>query len=256
MKKYSAKALSELAGVSVRTLHHYDGIGLLKPAIRTDTRYRLYGENELLRLQQILFYKELDFSLKEIIYMLDDTDFDPVKALESHKQALISKQKRISIMLNTIEKTVLNLKGKKMITEQDLYKGFSTEKATKIRNEAIEKYGKEKIEISENYLKKMSTEQLEQLKNEQKEIFRNLFELSDKEPESKIVQMEISRHYKNIRKFWGTDGISDTQWKAYVGLGKLYVADARYTSIHDTAQPHFAIFLLEAMTYFSNTQLK
>mgnify|MGYP000865807544 FL=1 len=110
MKKYSAKGLSKLAGVSVRTLHHYDEIGLLKPAIRTEAKYRLYGENELLKLQQILFFKELDFSLKEIIDILDDPDFDLTVALESHKQALISKQERISVMLNTIEKTVLNLK--------------------------------------------------------------------------------------------------------------------------------------------------
>lgn len=256
MKKYSAKGLSKLAGVSVRTLHHYDEIGLLKPAIRTEAKYRLYGENELLKLQQILFYKELDFSLKEIIDILDDPDFDLIKAFESHKQALISRQKRISLMLNTIEKTVLNLKGKKMITNEELYEGFSTEKVTKIRSEAIEKYGEEKVETSENYLKKLSKEQLEQLKNEQKEIFINLFDYSDKEPESEIVQMEIARHYKNTRKFWGTDGSSVSQWKEYKGLGELYIADERFTMIDGKAQPEFAIFLSKAMTYFANTQLK
>lgn len=80
MKEYSVKGLSKIAGVSVRTLHHYDKIGLLKPAIRTEARYRLYGENELLKLQQILFYKELDFSLNEIINILNDPDFDLMKA--------------------------------------------------------------------------------------------------------------------------------------------------------------------------------
>jgi DNA-binding transcriptional MerR regulator len=256
MKKYSAKGLSKLAGVSVRTLHHYDEIGLLNPAIRTEAKYRLYGENELLKLQQILFYKELDFSLKEIIDILNDPDFDLIKAFESHKQALISRQKRISVMLNTIEKTVLNLKGKKMISNEELYEGFSTEEVTKIRNEAIEKYGEEKVETSENYLKKLSKELLEQLKNEQKEIFKNLFDFSDKEPESEVVQMEIARHYKNTRKFWGTDGSSVSQWKEYKGLGELYIADERFTMIDGKTQPEFAIFLSKAMTYFVNTQLK
>ncbi len=256
MKKYSAKGLSKLAGVSVRTLHHYDEIGLLKPAIRTEARYRLYGENELLKLQQILFYKELDFSLKEITDILDDPDFDLIKAFESHKQDLISRQNRISLMLNTIDKTVLNLKGKKMITNEELYEGFSREKVKKIRSEAIEKYGEQKVEKSESYLKKLSKEQLEQLKNEQKEIVKNLFGFSDKDPESEIVQMEIARHYKNTRKFWGTDGSSLSQWKEYKGLGELYIADEHFTMIVGKTQPEFAIFLSKAMTYFANTQLK
>ena len=256
MKKYSAKELANLAGVSVRTLHHYDEIGLLKPAIRTEAKYRLYGENELLKLQQILFYKELDFSLKEIIHILDDPDFDLIKALESHREALISRQERILVMLNTIKKTMLNLKGKKMITNEELYKGFSAEKATEIRNEAIEKFGEEKVATSENYLKKLSKEQFEQLINEQKEIFKNLFDLSDKEPESQVVQLEMARHYKNTRKFWGTDGNSDSQWKEYKGLGELYISDERFTMIDGKAQPEFARFLSKAMICFANTQLK
>ncbi|MBA4145294.1 MAG: MerR family transcriptional regulator, partial [Cytophaga sp.] len=88
MVSYSVKELSEIAGVSVRTLHLYDEIGLLKPSTRTEARYRLYGENELLRLQQILFYKELGISLEEIRSILDDPEFDLLQALESHKVAL------------------------------------------------------------------------------------------------------------------------------------------------------------------------
>ncbi len=256
MKKYSAKGLSELAGVSVRTLHHYDKIGLLKPAIRTKAKYRLYGENELLKLQQILFFKELDFTLKEIVDILDKPDFDLIKVLESHKRALVLKQKRISIMLNTIEKTVLNLKGKKMITNKELYEGFSTENVTKIRDEAIEKYGEEKVLKSEAFLKKLSSEQIEQLKNEQKEIFKNLFDLSGKEPESEEVQMEIARHYRNTRKFWGTDGSSDSQWEEYKGLGELYISDERFTVINGNAQPEFARFLAKAIAHFTNLQLQ
>lgn len=256
MKKYSAKGLSKIAGVSVRTLHHYDEIGLLKPAIRTEAKYRLYGEDELLKLQQILFFKELDFPLKEIIDILDNPDFDVMKALKSHQQALISRQERISIMLNTIEKTVSNLKGKKMITDKELYEGFSKENVTKIRNEAIENYGLEKVETSENYLKKLSKEQLEQLKDEQMRIFRGLFELSDKDFKCDVVQIEISRHYKNIRKYWGTDGSSNTQWREYKGLGELYIADERFTMIDGKVQSEFARFLSNAMTYFANTQLK
>ncbi len=256
MKKYTAKGLSKLAGVSVRTLHHYDHIGLLKPAIRTEAKYRLYGENELLKLQQILFFKELDFSLKEIIDILDNPGFDLIEALESHKQALVTKQGRISDMLRTIEKTVLNLKEKKMITDDELYDGFPKGKAKEIRGQAIEKYGIETIETSETYLKKLSKEQLRRLKDEQKEIFKTLFGISTKEPEDESVQLEIARHYKNVRRFWGTDGSVDSQWRAYKGLGDLYIADERFSMIDGKAQPEFALFLSKAMAHFAITQLK
>ncbi|WP_343702573.1 MerR family transcriptional regulator [Chitinophaga sp.] len=96
MDNYSVKKLARLAGVSVRTLHLYDKMGLLEPSVRTQARYRLYGEKELLRLQQILFYRELDFPLKEIRDILDDPTFDLAQALEGHKKALQARQERIA----------------------------------------------------------------------------------------------------------------------------------------------------------------
>lgn len=255
MKKYSAKSLSKLAGVSVRTLHHYDKIGLLKPAIRTEAKYRLYGENELLRLQQILFYKELEFSLQEIMDILNDPDFNLVQALKNHKQVLITKQERILVLLNTIEKTMFNLKSKKMITDKELYEGFSKDEIKTIHKESVEKYGLDVIKTSEKFLKKLSKEEVDTLKNVQKEIFRNLYNLSKNSPESEVVQLEISRHYKNIRQFWGTDGNNNSQKKEYKGLGKLYIEDQRFTMIEGNPQPEFARFLSESMSYFANTQL-
>ena len=113
MTHYSVKQLSKLAGVSVRTLHHYDRIGLLKPAFRSDKGYRFYGRNELLQLQQILFFKELDFPLKEIREIINDPNFDLVSALEFHKKQLLLRSKRLDELLATIEKTILiNLKTK------------------------------------------------------------------------------------------------------------------------------------------------
>jgi len=246
MKKYSAKELSNLAGVSVRTLHYYDEIGLLKPA---------HGENELLKLQQILFYKELDFSLKEIIDILNNPDYDLVQALESHHLALLSKQDNISKMLDTIEKTLLKLKGKAMMKDKELYEGFSSEEIKDMRKEVTDKYGKEELARSENYLKQLSKYEFEQLKKDQKEIFNNLFGLSKELPESEKVQNEISRHYENIRKFWGTYGSSDAQAEQYKGLGELYIHDERYTKVDGKAQPDFANFLSKAMTFFVKNNL-
>src|SRR5580704_4516137 len=104
--RYSVRQLAGLAGVSVRTLHVYDEMGLLKPSVRTDAGYRQYGEAELLRLQQILFYKELDLSLKQIAEILDDPGFDLVEALVGHRIALSARRDRLTTLLNTIEATI------------------------------------------------------------------------------------------------------------------------------------------------------
>lgn len=143
-----------------------------------------------------------------------------------------------------------------MITEQELYDGFPKDEQKNIRKEAVQKYGINAIEKAEYYLKKLSKDELEKLKEEQKNIFSVLLDNSTNDPENEFVQMEISRHYKNIRKFWGTDGSSDSQWREYKGLGELYIADERFTMVEGKAQPSFAIFLSKAMSYFADTQLK
>ena len=96
MKTLTVKKLAEISGVSVRTLHYYDQIGLLRPSVRTEKKYRLYGNDELLRLQQILFFRELDFPLKDILEMMDEPNYDLVKALMQHESALLNRKRRIS----------------------------------------------------------------------------------------------------------------------------------------------------------------
>lgn len=255
MVNYSVKKLSKLAGVSVRTLHLYDQIGLLKPSTRTEARYRMYGEKELLRLQQILFYKELDFPLQEICRILDDANFDLIQALESHKEALQSKQNRIATLLSTIDKTMVKLKNGVMLKHEELYEGLPKETAEAYRNEAIDKYGTEVVEHSENQLRKLSKQDFAGLIAESKEITNALVSLMGEEPTSNVVQKQIARHYQSIRMFWGTAGSSDLQAEAYKGLGELYVNDERYTTNDGKSNPDFAVFMRNAMSYFVDTQL-
>src|SRR5512141_1044283 len=102
----TVKQLSTLAGVTPRTLHHYDEIGLLKPSRVGANGYRYYGEEALLRLQQILFYRELDMPLEDIRKIMGRRDFDVLSALESHKQALKKKMERTSRLLKTVDHTI------------------------------------------------------------------------------------------------------------------------------------------------------
>jgi len=255
-KQYTVKQLARLAGVSVRTLHLYDQMDLLKPAIRTEARYRLYGEAELLRLQQILFYREMDIPLQEIGEILDDPDFDLLRALENHKQTLIQKGKRIEALLLTIDKTIQHVKGGIMLKHEELYECLPKEKAETWRKEAIEKYGEEKVMQSENALRKMSKPELDALIKSQHENRDALVALMHEDPTSEKVQVLIAQHYTIIRKFWGTEHLADRQAEAYKGLGQLYLDDDRFSMVAGKPKREYVLFLQKAMTYYADTQLK
>lgn len=256
MKQYSVKQLAKLAGVSVRTLHLYDELNLLKPATRTEARYRMYGETELLRLQQILFYKELDFPLQAIAEILNDPHFDLIQALEGHKVALHQRQERIQTLLATVDKTIHSLKTEQMLSHEELYEGLPKETAEIYRKEALTKYGTAEVEHSENHLRSLGKEGFQQLKAEMEDIATKLVALMQEDPQSALVQQQIVRHYHNIRGFWGTSGSLDLQAEAYAGLGDLYVADERFTMVDGKANPAYAQFLQKAMRYFADTQLR
>lgn len=240
----------------MRTLHLYDQKGLLKPETRTSAGYRLYGEKELLRLQQVLFYKELDFSLEKIKNILDNPSFDLIKALESHKSALAARKSRITTLIATINKTISNLKVGTMLSHDELYEGLPKEQAETYREEAIKKYGQEEVERSENYLRSLGKGGFEALKADSEAIRKRLFILKNQDPESNVVQEEISRHYQNIRQFWGTQFLEDKQADAYKGLGELYLQDERFTLIEGKPQSEFAAFLCKAMCFYAETSLK
>ncbi|GAB3272222.1 MerR family transcriptional regulator [Larkinella harenae] len=255
MRTYSVKKLASLAGVSVRTLHHYDRLGLLKPSIRTEARYRLYGEKELIRLQQILFYKELDFSLHEIRRVLEDPDFDLVDALKSHKAALRERRDRLTTLLGTIDKTISKLKGETdMLTDEELYAGFSKEQAESYRQEAVAKYGKKTVEESENQLRQLSKADFAAVKAEGEEVAKTLAGLMHKAPADPAVQQQVARHFAFIKKMWGPSVCNGDTLTAYRGLAQLYVDDPRYTSQNGEPNPAYAQFLSNAMIYFVDSQ--
>jgi DNA-binding transcriptional MerR regulator len=254
--RYSVRQLARLAGVSVRTLHVYDELDLLKPSVRTDAGYRQYGEAELLRLQQILFYKELDLPLKRIAEILDDPDFDLVKALTSHKIALTARRNRVDILLNTIDATIDHLKNKTMSNFEKLYEGMPREEAMALRREAIDNWGEAAIRKSEDALLGMGKERLEQLKADQKDVMLRLRALRQADPQSDAVQAQIGRHHEMIRGFWGLSGEEAIKAKAYKGLGDLYVSDDRYMTEDGRADPEFAAFMRAAMGYFADNRLE
>lgn len=252
MKQYAVNKLAKLAGVSVRTLHYYDQIGLLTPSVRTSAGYRMYGEAELLRLQQILFYRELDVELKDIGSILDDPGFDLIHALEGHRQMLLSKKERIEALIATVEKTIFHLKNNVNMNVEDLYAGLPKEQAEAWRREAQEKWPGQ-VAHAEKQLLEMDKDSYQQLQEGFKANWEKLASLSHLDPASQQVQQEIAIHYGYILQFWGKTG---NQAEAYNGLGDLLATDERYMQVNGLANPAFGGFMQQAIRIYVQQKLQ
>jgi DNA-binding transcriptional MerR regulator len=252
MKIYTVSRLAKLAGVSVRTLHHYDEIGLLKPSFRSESGYRKYQREDLLRLQQILFYRELDFSLTEIKDMLDDPDYDEVQALINHRKSIEQRIERLSSLLNTIDKTINHYKEETMVlTDEELYEGFSKEQIERYNKEVDEKYDPELVKTSRERMSRMSRREWHETKDEGEKISKDLAEfMGNASPDSKEVQAVIKRHHTWIEKFYPANA------ETYKGLGRTYVENHEFREYYDKFRPGLAAFICAAMEYFADIQLK
>lgn len=250
MAAYTVHQVAEMAGVSVRTLHHYDQIGLLKPASRTAAGYRLYREEELLRLQQILLFRQLDVPLETIRSILDDPAFDPIEALEAHRRTLEAQAARLTQLLQTIDRTMQRIKGDKMaLTDEELYEGLPKEQSERWRREAREKYGADVVEASEQRARQMSKEAWNALKAEGDAVTRGLAALMERDPGDPEVQALIARHYAWVDHFWHPTA------EAYRGLGQLYVENDEFRAQYDAYRPGLADFMQAAMNYYADHTL-
>lgn len=250
MERYTVSIVAKISGVTIRTLQHYDKIGLLKPFERARSGYRYYSKNELYRLQQILFFKELGFSLKKITHLLDDPTFDVEEALIYQREELEQRKIRLNLLLNTIDKTIQQLKEEnKMITDEELYEGFSEEEVSAWKKEVEEKYDADVVAESYRNVKKMTKREFADVKAEQENVAKELAEVMDQPIDSDIVQSLIQRHHSTNERFYKTDA------EVYKGLGDMYVNDERFTAFYDKYKPGLARFLRDAMHYYSDNFL-
>ena len=251
MKKYTVRQLAKLAGVSVRTLHHYDEIGLLKPAHRSEKGYRYYGRDELLLLQQIMFYRELDISLKDIAELIESSSYDALESLDRHRIQLQQRGKAIDKLLQTIDKTINAMKNENnMITDEELYEGFSKEEIADMRNEVAERWGADELLNSEKRVRHMGKDKWNEVKQEAEDIAKQFAAVADLPPADTAVQQVVLRHYRHISMFY------EVSAERYSGLGKLYVDDPRFTVFYDKHRPGLSVFINEAIHVFCKNGLK
>src|SRR5690606_38042982 len=211
MKTYTVNQLAQLAGISVRALHHYDEIGLLKPAFTGDNRYRYYGEEELLRLQQILIHRELDIPLAEIGAILDAPGFDKVETLQKQRERLKEQAQRYARMVKTIDRTIARLKGDRAMKDADLYSGVvSPEKQAAYEQWLIHRYGGDmeaRIARSRKAMSDMGQDEMAAAMQELEAVEQGLAEGLRRgiPPQATSLDPMIERHRVWIGRSWGRD---------------------------------------------------
>ncbi len=251
---YTVKELAKISGVSVRTLHWYDEVGLLKPAYHGSNGYRYYEEEQLLILQQILFFRELGFELKQIRKVLGRTDFDKMVALISHSQVLKKNIEQTRKLIKTIDKTIEHLKGTKKMKEKEMFSGFSKEQQAEYERQIIKRFGdqgKAHIEESKQNAKKWSKADEENLKKEFVDICKELTRLLEQnfKVSTTEVQDVIRRHHVWLSKWW-----IPTK-ESYAGHGQ-FIVDSDLRKAYEAYQPRLPEFIAEAIQVFADKELK
>ena len=243
---YTVKNLSELSGGTVRTLHFYEEAELLIPAYYGSNGYRYYEEKELLRLQQILFFKELGFTLKQIQKVLGRSDFDQLAALYSHKKALAKEWEKIGQLIKTIDKTIQHLKGKKKMKDKDIFHGFI--EVTK--GKGTESYFAAEEIIGQSVIKSEKPD-AETIIKTAHAIFRKLANCIDsgEKPTSDEVQQLIKKHHALCEQ------IHSTTKQVYKAYAQLYREHPAFRKQLDPFHPQLAEFMAKAMVAFADREL-
>ena len=235
--------VSKLTGNSVRTLHYYDEIGLLKPTEVTGAGYRLYDDDALARLQNIMMFRELEFSLKEIGRIIDSPDFDRQKALEQQIELLRLRKERLEQLIEH----ALELQ-KKGVKEMD-FRAFDRSRLEEYERKAKEMWGD--TEAYREYEKKTegySGEMIEKTAEDMMKIFAEFGKIQDKSPDSTEAQGLVRKLQAFI-----TDNYYTCTDQILAGLGLMYAAGGEMTDNIDAAGgAGTAEFAAEAIRVYVN----
>lgn len=271
---YKVQEVAKIAGVSVRTLHHYDSIGLLKPSNIGSNRYRYYEDEDLKLLQHILFFKELGFSLKKIQEIVAH-GFDANFALAQHIDLLRLKKERIELLIKSAEMTLQNNAGTTTLSNEERFAAFAEKKnmddvskykmeISELRDGHLAENGLatgEKVEVDvqvstaatdestklekavdlEEKQPEKEEEDLEEINREGNRIYDAVAALMHLPPETHAVQIEMEAYYSLLNRFY------DCTPRMFRGLADLYASDSRFANNIDQHGKGLSAYLKEAM---------
>jgi DNA-binding transcriptional MerR regulator len=250
---YSVKELATVSGVTARTLHFYDEVGLLKPAFVGANGYRFYQRKQLLQLQQILFFRELGFELKEIQALLGRGKFDHAKALRSHRETLLTKIGRTRELVKTIDNTLKQMEGQRKMNASELFKGFDPKTQARHEEELIGRFGdsaRASIKESKRKVAGWSKADWEKTGAEWQAICRGLVETMKRkvEPAGAETQALVRRHFEWLKNFWTPNR------ESYLGHGQ-FLAESELRQAYDKFDPGLAEYLGKAIAIFADREL-
>jgi DNA-binding transcriptional MerR regulator len=241
---FTVQQLSRLAGVTRRTLHYYDEIGLLKPSRVGDNGYRYYGDEALLRLQQIMLYRELDMPLENIKKIMGRRDFDVLSALQSHMEDLHHRIARMERMIQTVDDTIHYLKGNKKMSDKQFFSAFSDEEQAEYEKEAQEKYDPAIVKASNQKWKNYSQAEKQRIGEEGNAVYAGFLEAMPRGAASTEAQTCVERWRKHMEYFWVPN---DAQ---LVGLANGYNDDPRFKANFDKIDENLAAFIRDAVEVY------
>jgi DNA-binding transcriptional MerR regulator len=254
--EYTVQKLGKLAGISTRTLRYYDEIGILMPARINSSGYRIYGEAEVDRLQQILFFRELGVNLESIKEIMTDKHFSALNALREHREKLLEKREQLDRLIANVDKTIEFKEGRSIMTDKEKFTGFKQkmidENEKKYGEEIRKKYGSETIDKSNTQLRNMSQEEFDAMIELEKQVKETLAQaVENGNPNSEMAQKAADLHKQWITRSWGK-----YSKEAHAGLAQMYVDDTRFTAYYDKERPGTAEFLRDAIFIYTGSKIK
>lgn len=243
---YTVKQVAELAGISVRTLHYYDEIDLLNPSDVGANGYRYYDDDALLRLQQILFYREIGLELMQIRDILDSPDFDLLEALRSHRAVLKEKSARLQNLIHTVDSTIMHLAGELDMSKKKLFEGFSPEQQKQYEREARLQWGPEIVNNSIKRWNHYTEAQRQAILDEGGAIYDDLVRalVAGEAPQSPGVQAILVRWHNHIHHFY------EPTLDILRGLGQGYNSHPDFIANFQKLHPDLPAYLEAAINQY------
>lgn len=256
MSVYTVKQMAKLSGVSVRALHHYDAIGLLRPRAVGANGYRYYDRADLLRLQQILFHRALETPLKDIQAALDDPAFDLAAALRAQRARLTAEAERYAALVDVVDRTLANLEGDEMMEDKDLFASFAPEKQPEYEAWLVERHGDgmaDRIAESKAAMSSWKKADFASLQAEGEAIEADMAKaLNQGLPiDSDTVLAIMARHWTWVGRGWGREPVPE----AFAGLGQMYLEHPDFTARYEAKAAGLTQYMAEAMRVFAERRV-
>ena len=250
--EYTIQQLSNLAGVSTRTLRWYDEVGLLPPLRVGENGYRIYGPDQVDRLQLILFYRAMGMELRRIGELLDDPNFDRLAALRAHLSELEKQEAKITLMIESVKETILSAERNEIMTDKEKFKAFKKgivdENEAQYGKEAREKYGDGQVDAANANIMGLKEHEFARWSELDKDI---LAKLEQAVTEGFSPEGEVGKELTALHLEWLSFSIKGCSPAQQKGIAQLYVCDERFTAYYDKKVPGCAAFLTAAVSHWA-----